>query len=93
MATTAPRGGEDSDALRSWWRHEQWPCPQPPHHSFDKVAAGEKYNAPRGLKTDRAGMRPEVLQEVSEPQVRAATVGYVAAAGAPLLAVPSFGWR
>ena len=61
------------------------------HHSFDKVAAGEKYNAPRGQKTDRAGMRPEPLEEVSEPQVRAATVGYVAAAGASLLAVPSLG--
>ena len=36
-------------------------------------------------------MRPEPLEEVSEPQVRAATVGYVAAAGAPLLAVPSLG--
>ena len=25
------------------------------HHSFDTVAAGAKYNAPRGQKTDRAG--------------------------------------
>ena len=49
------------------------------HHSFDKVAAGAKYNAPRAQKTDRAGMRPEPLEEVSEPQGPAATVGYVAA--------------
>ena len=27
------------------------------HHSYDKVAAGEKYNAPRGQKTDRAEER------------------------------------
>ena len=25
------------------------------HHSFDKVAAGEKYDGPRAQKTDRAG--------------------------------------
>ena len=36
-------------------------------------------------------MRPAPLAEVAGPQVRAATVGYVAAAGAPLLAVPSLG--
>ena len=79
--------------LRSWWKHEQqtvrMALSAAVHHSFDKVAAGEKNYAPREEKTDRAGVRPEPLEEVSEPQVRAATVGYVAAAGAPLLAVPS----
>ena len=46
-------------------------------HSFDKVAAGEKYNALRGQNTDRAGTRPRVLKGPA-PQ-GAVTVGYVAA--------------
>ena len=81
--------------LGSWCKHEQQTVRMvlsaAVHHSFDKVAAGEKYQRPRGQKTDRAGVRPEPLDEVSESQVQAATVGYVAAAGAPLLAVPSLG--
>ena len=54
------------------------------HHSAPKVGA-EPYNAPRSQKTASAGTRPGVLQD-PEPQVRAATVGYVAA-GAPSLSV------
>ena len=34
-------------------RASQWPCPQPPTIA-DKVAVGEKRNASRGQKTDRA---------------------------------------
>ena len=44
--------------LRSWWRHEQQSVAMAlsaaAQHSFDKVAAGEKFNALRGQKTDRA---------------------------------------
>ena len=44
--------------LRPWWRHEQQTVAMAlsaaAHHSFHKVAAGEKYNALRGQKTDRA---------------------------------------
>ena len=45
--------------LRSWWRHEQQSVATAlsaaAHHSFDKVAAGAKYDGPRAQKTDRAG--------------------------------------
>ena len=44
--------------LRSWWKHEQQTVRMvlsaAAHHSFDKVAAGETFNALRGQKTDRA---------------------------------------
>ena len=44
--------------LRSWWKHEQqtvrMALSAAAHHSFDKVAAGETFNALRGQKTDRA---------------------------------------
>ena len=52
-------------------------------------AGSETYYAPRGPKSLPPGVRPAPPSEVAGPQVRAATVGYVAAAGAPLLAVPS----
>ena len=45
--------------LRSWWRHEQQSVAMAmfaaAHHTFDKVAAGEKYDGLRAQKTDRAG--------------------------------------
>ena len=41
--------------LRSWWRHEQQSVAMAlsaaVHHSFDKVAAGEKYDGLRAQKT------------------------------------------
>ena len=44
--------------LRSWWRHEQQSVAMAlsaaAHHSYDKVAAGEKYDGLRAQKTDRA---------------------------------------
>ena len=47
--------------LRSWWKHEQQTVRMvlsaAAHHSFDKVAAGETFNALRGLKTDRGPQR------------------------------------
>ena len=53
------RGGVDSGRLRSWWRHEQQSVAMTlsaaAHHSFDKVAAGAKYDGLRAQKTDRAG--------------------------------------
>ena len=51
-------------------------------------AGSETYDAPRGSKTLPPGMRPAPPSEVAEPQVVAATVGYVVV-GAPLLAVSS----
>ena len=45
--------------LRSWKRHEQQSVAMAlsaaAHHSFDKVAAGAKYDGLRAQKTDRAG--------------------------------------
>ena len=45
--------------LRSWWRHEQQSVAMAlsaaAHHSYDKVAAGAKYDGPRAQTTDRAG--------------------------------------
>ena len=73
-----PRGG---GGLRSWWKHEQqtvrMALSAAVHHSFDKVAAGEKYDGRGRQKTDRAGTRPGVL----------VTVGHVAAPG-PLFCTP-----
>ena len=44
--------------LRSWWRHEQLSIAAAlatfMHHSYDKVAAGEKYYGVRAQNTDRA---------------------------------------
>ena len=74
--------------LRSWWKHEQQTVRMALSAASTtvstKVAAGEKYNALRGQKTDRAGTRP--LEEVPAPQ-GAVMVGYVAALG-PLLSTP-----
>ena len=40
--------------LRSWWRHEQpsvaMALSAAAHHSFDKVAAGEKYDGSKGTE-------------------------------------------
>ena len=45
--------------VRSWWRHEQQSVARAlsaaAHHSYDKVAAGAKYDGLRAQKTDRAG--------------------------------------
>ena len=45
--------------LRSWWRHEQQSVARAlsaaAHHSYDKVAAGAKYDGLRAQTTDRAG--------------------------------------
>ena len=43
------------------------------------MAGQDAYEALRGQKTASSGTRPEPLAEVSEPQVGAVTVGYVAA--------------
>ena len=54
------------------------------HHSFDKVAAGEKYNALRGQKTDRARREVEELarRQMPPPPRGAASLGGRAAGGA-----------
>ena len=57
MATTAPHGGEGSDSCAHGGDNEQQSVvalSAAAHHSFDKVAAGEKYDGPRAQKTDRA---------------------------------------
>ena len=59
------------------------------HHSRD-VGLGTN-DGLRAQTTASSGKRPAPHEEVAEPQVRAATVGYVAAAGAPGGAV--VGWR
>ena len=45
--------------LRLWWRHEQQSVAMAlsaaAHHSYDKVAAGAKYDGLRAQTTDRAG--------------------------------------
>ena len=79
--------------LRMHWRHEQlslrMALAAATHHSAQPRAKegveGETNDGLRAQKPPLPGTRPESLEEVSEPQVRAATVGYVAAAGAPLL--------
>ena len=84
-----PRGGGGSGGCAHGGnmssRPSAWPCPQP------STTVSTRWRLARSTTPHggRAGVRPEPLEEVSEPQVRAATVGYVAAAGAPLLAVPS----
>ena len=50
------------------------------HHSRDAWSNGV-HEALRRQKTASSGTRPEPLEEVSEPQVGAFTVGYVAALG------------
>ena len=44
--------------LRSWWRHEQQSVAMAlsaaAHHSFDKVAAGERYYGPRAQRIAQA---------------------------------------
>ena len=68
--------------LRSWLRHERQTVAMElaaaVHHSRD-ARSEVAHEALRGQKTANSGTRPEPLEEVSEPQVGAATVGYVAA--------------
>ena len=56
------------------------------HHSRD-ARSEVAHKALRGQKTASSGTRPEPLVEVSEPQVGAVTVGYVAAP-VPFLSSP-----
>ena len=56
------------------------------HHSRD-ARSEVAHEALRGQKTASSGTRPEPLEEVSEPQVGAVTVGYVAAP-VPFLSSP-----
>ena len=56
------------------------------HHSRDG-RSNVVHPALQGQKTASSGRRPEFLEEVSEPQEGAVTVGYVAAPG-PLLSTP-----
>ena len=57
--------------LRSWWKHEQQTVrlalSAAAHHSFDKVAAGDTFNALRGQTRLPPGTRPAPLVEV-QPQ-------------------------
>ena len=59
------------------------------HHSAERVEGPregevhEKHDGLRAQKRPLLGTRPAPLAEVAGPQVRAATVGYVAAAGGP----------
>ena len=79
--------------LRSWLRHVRQTVTMELaaalHHSRD-ARSEVAHEALRGHKTASSGSRPEPLQEVSEPQVGAVTVGYVAVQGlllsAPMLA-------
>ena len=57
MVTTAPRGGEDSDACAhggDMSSRASMALSAAVHHSFDKVAAGETHYGLRAQKTDRA---------------------------------------
>ena len=60
--------------LGSWWRHEQQSVATAlsaaAHHSFDKVAPGEKYYGPQAQKTDRA--REAAHQAPQRQRTRAA---------------------
>ena len=56
------------------------------HHSRD-ARSDVAHEALRGQKTASSGMRPAPPEEVSEPQVWAVTVGYVAAS-VPLVSSP-----
>ena len=75
--------------LRSFLRHEElsvkMALAQALHHSAQRVE-GEQHYAPRRQKPPLPGKRPGLPPE-PEPQVRAATVGYVAAP-VPLLSAP-----
>ena len=62
--------------LRSWWKHE-----------LQAVRMALSAAVQRGQKTASSGTRPEPLEEVSEPQVGAVTVRYVAAP-VPFLSTP-----
>ena len=58
MANTAKRGGEGSDACAHGGHEQQsvaMALSAAAHHSYDKVAAGAKYDGLRAQKTDRAG--------------------------------------
>ena len=78
--------------LRAAWRHEQLSVRMAlaaAQHSAPKCAGLESHEAPRGQTTASAARtRPEPIEEVSEPQIGAVTVGNVAAPG-PLLSTPS----
>ena len=75
--------------LRSMLRHERQTVAMELaaalHHSRD-ARSDVSHEAPRGQITACSGMRPAPPEEVSEPQVWAVTVGYVAA---PVLLVSS----
>ena len=85
--------------LRAWHRHVRttvaMELPTALHHSAQRVEVpregveGEQHYAPRRPKPPLPGTRPAPLSEVSQPQVGAVTVGYVAAARTPSLATPS----
>ena len=76
--------------LISWLRHERQTVAMELatalHHSRD-ARSEVAHEALRGQKTASSGTRPEPLVEVSEPQVGAVTVGYVAAP-VPFLSSP-----
>ena len=77
--------------LRAWHRHVRTTVAKglapALHHSAQRVEVPrerevhEKHDGPRAQKRPLPGTRPAPPAEVSEPQVRAATVGYVAARG------------
>ena len=66
--------------LRSWLRHERQTVAMELaaalHHCRD-ARSEVAHEALRGQKTASSGTRPEPLEEVSEPQVGAVTVGHV----------------
>ena len=79
--------------LRSWWKHEQQTVRMvlsaAAHHSFDKVAAGESFNAQRGQKTDRA--RREVEERELHDAPRRQKPPPPGTRPAPLVEVPPQG--
>ena len=97
---------EGDGAKSSAWRRRQRRLRSWLHHSVDRAErdaalrrqrtsaregeACEPYDTLRGQKRPPPGTRPAPFAEVGEPQVRAATVGYVAAT-VPLLAQPVLG--
>ena len=68
MAQGPPRRGGGSDG-----------CAMELAAALRDARSNDVHAALRGQKTARSGTRPEPLEEVSEPQVGAVTVGYVAA--------------
>ena len=58
------------------------------HHSAQRSAGSETYEAPTGQNTVKAGRRQGDLKDPGPPWVEAVTVGYVAAE-APLPVVPT----